>query len=88
MTREEAIKAIQIFQNDYDSNGSERLDNALDIAIKALEQQPKIGHWIKVSKGTLCSICGCYAIDEEDGGLEILTDYCPWCGAKMQEVEE
>ena len=40
MTREEAIKAIQDFQNDYDSNGSGYLDDALDMAIKALEQQP------------------------------------------------
>ena len=48
--------------------------------------QPKIGHWLKVSNGTLCSICRGYAID--DDGLVILTDYCPWCGAKMQEVEE
>lgn len=48
--------------------------------------QPKIGHWLKDSRGTLCSICRGYAID--DDGLTILTDYCPWCGAKMQEVEE
>lgn len=40
MTREEAIKAIQDFQNDYDSNGSGYLDDALDMAIKALEQEP------------------------------------------------
>lgn len=48
--------------------------------------QPQIGHWIKVSNGTLCSICRGYAIDDE--GLDRLTDYCPWCGAKMQEVEQ
>jgi hypothetical protein len=40
MTREEAIKAIQDFQNDYDSNGSGYLDDALDMAIQALSQEP------------------------------------------------
>ena len=39
MTRGEAIKAIQDFRNDYDSNGSGYLDDALEMAIKALEQQ-------------------------------------------------
>ncbi len=40
MTREKAIKAIQDFRNDYDSNGSGYLDEALEMAIKALEQEP------------------------------------------------
>ena len=40
MTREEAIKAIQDFRNDYDSNGSGYLDDALDMAIQALSQEP------------------------------------------------
>ena len=40
MTREEAIKTIQYFQNVYDSNGSQRLNEALDVAIKALKQEP------------------------------------------------
>ena len=40
MTREEAIKAIQDFRNDYDSNGSGYFDEALEMAIKALEQEP------------------------------------------------
>ena len=42
MTREEAIKAIQDFQNDYDSNGSGYLDGALDMAIQALKIVPCI----------------------------------------------
>lgn len=49
------------------------------------EQVPKTGHWIKTSNGALCSICKGYAIEEE--GLDILTDYCPWCGVKMEEEE-
>ena len=40
MTNKEAIKAIEYFQDEYDSNGSGYLDEALDMAIKALEQEP------------------------------------------------
>ena len=39
MTREEVIQAIQDFRNDYDSNGSGYFDEALEMAIKALEQE-------------------------------------------------
>lgn len=40
MTKEEAIKEIENFQDEYDSNGSGYLDEALDMAIKALKQEP------------------------------------------------
>lgn len=46
MTREEAIKAIEHFQNEYDSNGSGYLDEALDMAISALENNVE---WIPVT---------------------------------------
>jgi len=46
MINQEAIKAIQFFQDEYDSNGSAHLDKALDMAIEALEQT----RWIPVSK--------------------------------------
>lgn len=54
--------------------------------LPSVAPQQKTGHWLKVSNGTLCSICRGYAID--DDGLTIFTDYCPWCGAKMQEDKE
>lgn len=44
MTREEAIKAIEYFQDEYDSNGSGYLDEALDMAISALSED---GEYIK-----------------------------------------
>ncbi len=53
MTREEAIKAIQDFQNDYDSNGSGYLDDALDMAIQALEKENIYDdkeHYVTISK--------------------------------------
>ena len=55
----------------------------LEMAIKALEQEPKTGHWIKTDEryewfGELyrCSLCGHDKIGD--------ADYCPKCGAKMQ----
>ena len=62
---------------------------ALQFAIKALEQQQKTGRWIKVTNGRgghECDICHEYAPSYQSGN-EYLTKYCPNCGAKM-EVEE
>lgn len=83
MTREEAVRYFKRHIDLYCVEGICR--EAEEMAIKALEQEPKIGRWLKVSNGTLCSICRGYAIDDE--GLVILTDYCPWCGAKMESEE-
>ena len=41
--------------------------------------QPKTGHWTDSSNGWMCSEC------KRDSRKD--TDYCPNCGAKMQEVE-
>jgi predicted RNA-binding Zn-ribbon protein involved in translation (DUF1610 family) len=95
MTREEVItrlKEIDIrdaLQEDYD---------ALYVAIEALEQEPKTGHWILIDKELSrykCSECGeIIRLNKKNEILslekdETLNDY-PYshCGAKMQEVEE
>lgn len=60
-----------------------------DAAIKALEQEPKTGHWIlRIDNNRswdrrrwYCSCCGDWQTHGE-------TKYCLNCGAKMQEVEE
>ena len=49
----------------------------------------KHGKWVSDKWGDhYCSCCGEYAIDrgEFDSG-DILTDYCPHCGAKMDEKD-
>lgn len=43
MTREEAIKFLELDKKD---RGNCLISNAIDMAIKALEQEPKTGHWI------------------------------------------
>ena len=52
---------------------------ALDLAIKALEEQPT-GEWIEGTLGYYCSRCGMYGWFDDD--------FCPRCGAKMKGEEE
>lgn len=61
---------------------------SLKIAIQALKQEPKSGHWQKISADKYsehaayyfrCSECGKDIIGEHN--------YCPNCGAKMTESE-
>ncbi len=57
----------------------------LEMAIEALEQEPKTGHWIKQTLSVkpfgedtvLCDQCG-FLTDKYN-----CYDYCPKCGAKM-----
>lgn len=76
MTNEEVIEKLKYCKSIH--NGS--FGPAIKIAIKALEQAPKTGHWEDCSNGWMCSEC------ERDNRED--TRYCPNCGAKMQEVEE
>lgn len=56
------------------------LYEAYDMAIKALEQQPKAGHWILLANELyMCSEC--YA------KWTMRLNYCPDCGARMAESE-
>ncbi len=86
MTNQEAIKIIENRFDIMDYGESEELGEALDMAIKALEQQ-KVGHQISVIDtwrgdvitvdGYKCSICGNFD--------DIKTKYCHECGAKFEE---
>ena len=50
------------------------------------------GHWIKddnpevIDQSTRCSLCGgrAHLEEYEEGISEALSDYCPHCGAKME----
>lgn len=93
MTREEAIKVL----SSYDVNGvwadvdgkpynAEEQAEAFDMAIEALEKEPKHGKWIEDDtiqhKYFKCSNCG---IGQFNWGED---NYCRNCGAKMdKEVE-
>ena len=89
MTKEEAIKQLKYCKSIH--NGS--FGNALKIAIKALEQEPKTGNWIGIDEEPHedyeCNICG-YVVSTYTANIEPHTEYkyCPNCGAKMVKQQE
>lgn len=93
MTREEARHWLEIELKTWEDECKSKhpIKEALSVAIKALEQEPKIGHWIMTELPARdaheCSECGGLALVGEYGN-EQLTDFCPHCGADMSEVEE
>ena len=84
MTREEAIKRLEVHKKFMDSRGVKTKD-AIDMAIEALSE--RTGEWILVcdSEGEgdnlyRCSECGCeYGCQEYDK-----PNFCPDCGADMR----
>ena len=83
-------KAIQIIKNMIHDdiavygNKPKLRNEALDLAIKALEARPQ-GEWIQkedtpASVYYCCSNCGMEDIP--------ITPFCPWCGAKMKGSTE
>ena len=87
MTREEAIAILRkhhMWTGEPEEIIDVRQENeAVYMAIKALEQEPETGHWThdgsRWKNRFICSECGYKLFDEP-------TNYCPNCGAKMEEV--
>ena len=75
MTNKEAIEIINNRLNTYYCTDEDL--QALDLAIKALENEPKKGKWNKCGWAVECSICG------EDFPFDI-HNFCPNCGADMR----
>jgi len=96
MTREEIVDGLELYTVGRLKKSQvyitvEELQKYID-EIKALEQEPKTGHWINVNEGKWntipvykCSACGENA-DLRDWSGE--SPFCPWCGAKMVEPQE
>ena len=88
MTIEKAIEILQELwrYKETDKYREAEIRQALDLAIQALKQKPKTGHWtekfndIEGEVRFTCSSCGEYQLFE--------TDFCPECGAEMSESEE
>lgn len=87
MTREEAREElkemIEYEWGTYFTNTAKKHVTALEMAIKALEQEPKTGNWMKSNIGgaKVCSVCNAHM------GLSSFK-FCPNCGAKMVEPQE
>ena len=94
MTKQEArntLKSLKDYYNDKNEDSYVGFDNedneAFDMAIQALEQQTRTGHWEEHDTTFGRNIYYCTACGRS---LEILYkyDFCPLCGADMREVEE
>ena len=93
MTSAEAVNRLKSDIYEYadfqDNPNEDEFWEAFDMAIKALEQEPKTGHWIysrAVNTGEIvfseCSVCG-----NGESGCALRMNYCPNCGAKMEAEE-
>lgn len=98
MTNDKAIKWLKVeasYIEEDVGNGKEMLE-AYDMAIEALEQQPKVGEWLEKEvnsdkvieewQSARCSVCDKYHTTPY---MYYFSNYkfCPNCGARM-EVEE
>jgi hypothetical protein len=86
MSREEAIDLLDNLIGMVEDNHSSDYDTALQMGIKALEQEPQTGHWIVHPKGIyahlICDKC------LSNAPYDCRTDYCPNCGARMVDEQE
>lgn len=67
------INCLQIMSTKNDSTVWEQ---CIEI-VNSLPDEQKHGHWEDCSNGWMCSVCN------RDSSRD--TDYCPHCGAKMDE---
>lgn len=95
MTNEEAIKMLEYIK--HVGNGESEYKNdaqaiAIDMAIKAIEQQSKIGHWINLEntkyKGQVLPFWDRYECSRCGGHGQVTFNYCPNCRARMSESED
>jgi len=86
MTREEAIMTLRV---EYSADVNNNWNEALKMAIKALEQEPKTGHWILTSDDD-CEYCTCSECGYQNGEnwmIGSVIKFCQECGAKMAEPQ-
>ena len=106
MTREEAIKRLREYsQYAYGIYHNEQKDEeAFDMAIEALQAEPKHGKWInkRLTKDSIKDIkdgtygeligyhdvCSICGFDLDKYWYGYKPPYCPNCGAKMKGQEE
>lgn len=87
MTREEAIKMLKSKMDGHTDTSYEWAET-VRMAIKALEQEPRKGHWEHDRVNVRCSNCGRGYKDAFGRTSAITYNFCPNCGADMREVEE
>ena len=84
MTRKEAIYILKEIEYPTNGDNKEERDIAFDVAIKALEQEPKTGRWERMSDLSndvddrfKCSRCGNIV---HYNNVMYLRTFSRWCG--------
>lgn len=80
MTNEEAIRELKAMYEHILPHMSIMGTEAYDMAIEALEQQPKVGVWLKNGDFCKCSNCHNNVLFSKIKYY----NYCYHCGAKME----
>lgn len=110
MTREEAIEILKTDSCMDCAVGAQSpctcefdghcdIKDAMEVAIKALEQEPRKGHWIETKEistnrrgqivhEVICSECSGIAYFRSMGNKYIGANLCPNCGAQMESEKE
>lgn len=84
MTKEEAI---EYWNNHYEVGNTEQ-NEAVYMAISALEQEPKTGHWIKAKPWMLDNTSYKWECSECEKSGRFRHNFCPNCGADMRKLNK
>lgn len=79
----DVLKELKDYTEDLPPYSPDEVVEALEMAIKALEQDAKTGYWIDTGSGQKCSECG-----EIQYGYDNFRCFCANCGAKMVEPQK
>lgn len=89
MTREEAMAKINMLRYEYNDRYIDYcgVNEAVNMAIEALNAEPvRRGRWEATVGGVYCSECADAWSDEVESMIQSF-NYCPNCGARMEEQE-
>ena len=97
MTRECAIECVQSFIDTFEicKENHEPIETSINgedviafkMAIEALEQEPKTGHWIKTKEQDDAEPLILWKCSECLTVQRLKTNYCPNCGLKMEVIK-
>lgn len=98
MTKKEAIEELRTryltMSQCLDKEELNRANIALDMAIEALDQEPKTAHWIVNKEKSLARCSNCKFLLKNKDEIKLFGtfiqgySYCPYCGYRMIEPQD